>query len=81
MPVNGSQSKHWQFFACNKTKKKKAFFDEEREEEDEELEDEADTPNENFKTQIFDVIFERIIQEMHERYTVVMEIDQMFGVL
>ena len=38
-------------------------------------------PIETFKAEVFDVLVDTVIEQMNERYTVVMELDRAFGVL
>ena len=44
--------------------------------------DEADVePSSHFKEEIFDVLMDRVVKELNDRYTAVMEIDNNFGLL
>ena len=60
--------------------KRKRFFDEESEEAEEYEEADAE-PSSHFKEEVFDVLMDRVVKELNDRYTAVMEIDNNFGLL
>ena len=76
----GDQFEHRAFFSCVKAKKMKAFFDED---DRDDLNVDGETTNDNFKTEVFNVLMEKLIEEINKRHLVVMEIDRnrKFGVL
>ena len=67
-------------FPSSRPTKRKRFFDEDETDTLEGVAASA-TPIENFKTEVFDVLMDTVISQIHERYTVVMELDRKFGVL